>query len=129
MHSQQHEALRVATLSTRCFACIGLCSQGATVHAVAFGYLELWASCGLGEENASSNSHLCLLILIKCPSLGLSLSRKTIWGPLLRSEVKLWLCLHLGPELRIRPHLPAALLLLLRDSLICPNGVGVGVEN
>lgn len=44
----------------------------------------------------------------------------------LQSGVNLWLCLHLSPELCIRSHLPAALWLILRHSLISTNEMDLG---
>lgn len=44
---------------------------------------------GLKEENTTSNSHLGLLMLIKCLSLNLNLNAKTIWGLSLQRRVNL----------------------------------------
>ena len=79
----------------------------------------------LGEEKVTFNSQLNLLAANQ--SLGLKVSRKTIWGLFLWSGVKLWLCLHLNPEACIRPHFPKALELIFRDSLICTNNVEMGI--
>lgn len=89
-HTQQHRALTVAIVCTSCFASFGFSCPGITVHLA----MDFWASCGSEKENATSDSHLCLLMLIKCPSLGFSLSGETIWGQSLGSGVSTWLCLH-----------------------------------
>lgn len=107
----------------RCSAFYGSAVQGTMLQA---GNLALCTLC-ISQVKITFISHLCFLVLIKRPSLSLRLIRKTVWGPFLWSGVKLWLCLHLSSEACIRPHLPKALWLTFRDSLICTNNVKMGI--
>lgn len=60
------------------------------------------------------------------PKFGLEPKSENYLGTNLQSGVNQLLCLHLCPELCIRSHLPAALWLVLWDSLISTNEVKVG---
>lgn len=123
VYDGQHGMLPEAAHGPRCSAFYGSAVQGTMLQA---GNLALCTLC-ISQVKITFISHLCFLVLIKRPSLSLRLIRKTVWGPFLWSGVKLWLCLHLSSEACIRPHLPKALWLTFRDSLICTNNVKMGI--